>query len=467
MNSTQNRYICRKHLSMKRPYVLISLMVTLVITGGTAAAALTGAWSGKLTYGQFKIPLVFNFSENADGNTACTLDSPSQGAKGIPTTVSLCTADSIALECPMIGARFNAAVTTDSISGTFTQRGMSFPLTLTPEASAEESRPQTPKPPYPYTTIDTTFCSTDGTLLSGTLTLPANNRKGKFPAVVMVTGSGPQNRDEELFDHKPFAVIADYLARNGVASLRYDDRGTGASKGDFVNSTTYTFKDDAKSAIDFLRTIPQIGKVGILGHSEGGTIALLLGADKVPDFIVSLAGMAVSGKETILKQNSRHLDSAGLPDDAKANSIAIIGKVLDLCAQQARDGVSTPIDIDSLIATSEAEIPAPIIASLKSTQKVRTPWFDTFLTIDPRPILPSITCPVLALNGDKDTQVDASTNIQAIRAALPQAQTHILPTLNHLLQHATTGEVTEYSEIRETISPQVLHLILTFITQQS
>lgn len=230
---------------------------------------------------------------------------------------------------------------------------------------------------------------------------------------------------------------------------------------------TLMLKDDAKSAIDFLRTIPQIGKVGILGHSEGGTIALLLGADKVPDFIVSLAGMAVSGKETILKQNSRHLDSAGLPDDAKANSIAIIGKVLDLCAQQARDGVSTPIDIDSLIATSEAEIPAPIIASLKSTQKVRTPWFDTVLTIDPRPILPSITCPVLALNGDKDTQVDASTNIQAIRAALPQAQTHILPTLNHLLQHATTGEVTEYSEIRETISPQVLHLILAFITQQS
>ena len=449
---------------MKQLFRLLFLITALTIFSCNDSAALTGAWSGKLTYGQFKIPLVFNFSENADGHTACTLESPSQGTKGIPTTVSLCTADSIALECPMIGARFNAAVTPDSISGTFTQRGMSFPLTLTPEASAEERRPQTPKPPYPYTTIDTTFCSTDGTLLSGTLTLPANYRDGKVPAVVMVTGSGPQNRDEELFDHKPFAVIADYLARNGVASLRYDDRGTGESKGDFSSSTTYTFKDDARSAIDFLRTMPMLGKVGILGHSEGGTIALVLGADKVPDFIISLAGMAVSGKETILRQNSRHLDSAGLSDDAKANSIAIIGKVLDMCAQQACDGVSTPIDIDSLIATSEAEIPAPIIASLKSAQKVRTPWLDTFLNIDPRPILPSITCPVLALNGDKDTQVDASTNIQAIRAALPQAQACILTNLNHLLQHATTGEVTEYSEIRETISPEALHLILTFIT---
>lgn len=451
---------------MKRLYLSITLVVTIALTGGTAVSALTGAWSGKLTYGQFKIPLVFNFSENADGNTACTLDSPSQGAKGIPTTVSLCTADSITLECPMIGARFNAAVTPDSISGTFTQRGMSFPLTLTPEASAEERRPQTPKPPYPYTTIDTTFCSTDGTLLSGTLTLPANYRDGKVPAVVMVTGSGPQNRDEELFDHKPFAVIADYLARNGVASLRYDDRGTGESKGDFASSTTYTFKDDARSAIDFLHTMPMLGKVGILGHSEGGTIALMLGADKVPDFIISLAGMAVSGKETILRQNSRHLDSAGLSDNAKANSIAIIGKVLDMCAQQARDGVSAPIDIDSLVATTGTNIPAPIIASLKSAQTVRTPWLDTFLNIDMSTILPHITCPVLALNGDKDTQVDAATNIQAIRKALPQVQTHILPDLNHLLQHATSGEVTEYSEIRETLSPEVLHLILDFITRQ-
>ena len=134
---------------MKQLFRLILLITALTIFSRNDSAALTGAWSGKLTYGQFKIPLVFNFSENADGNTACTLDSPSQGAKGIPTTVSLCTADSIELECPMIGARFNAAVTTDSISGTFTQRGMSFPLTLTPETSAEERRPQTPKPPYP------------------------------------------------------------------------------------------------------------------------------------------------------------------------------------------------------------------------------------------------------------------------------------------------------------------------------
>lgn len=428
------------------------------------ACALKGTWRGKLVVGRTELPLVFHFSENAAGQTECTLDSPLQGAKGIPAIVKLCSTDSVALECRTIGASFNGNISNGQISGKFAQSGMVFPMTLTPDAPLEERRPQTPKPPFPYTVVDTFFVAPDGARLSATLTFPAESKNKKVPAVVMVTGSGPQNRDEELLEHKPFAVIADYLARNGVASLRYDDRGTGKSSGDFQRGTTYIFKDDAKSAIDFLRKFKGIGEVGVLGHSEGGTIAFLLGGEKQPDFIISLAGVAVSGKEILMKQNIRSLEQAGITGKDKENCVALLGLLFDAMAEQGRNGVLASINPDSLAKANGIDVPAMIMPSLRAARKVRTPWFDTFLTINPRESLSKIECALLAINGDKDTQVEAETNLAVIKELVPKAVIRKMPSLNHLMQQATTGEVSEYGEIRETISPEVLKMILEFIT---
>ena len=442
------------------------LMAVVVILSCVDAVALDGGWRGELALGQMKLPLVFNFSENGAGETSCTMDSPAQGATGIPVNVLLCTPDSVALECKVIGAGFNGSVSADSIVGKFSQRGFSFPLTLKRDAPLEERRPQTPKAPYPYTVKDTVFVTNDGVTMSGTLSIPKLDKKQTVPAVVMVTGSGPQNRDEELFEHKPFAVIADFLARNGVASFRYDDRGTGKSGGDFQKGTTFTFKDDAKSAVDFMRTIPGIGKVGVLGHSEGGTIAFMLGAEKVPDFIISLAGMAVSGKETLMAQNARSLAKSGLSDKEQENSLAVISSIFDEIAAQSRKGVSAPLDVDSIAKSCGVEVPPIIMASLRSVQGTRTPWFDNFIGIDPGEYLYKIKRPVLAVNGDKDTQVDADSNLAVIKKKCPKADIRQMPSLNHLMQHAVTGELNEYNEIRETISPEILQIILDFIRKQ-
>lgn len=445
---------------------LTGLAVAMALLSCIDALALRGGWRGDLVVGEMNIPLVFNFSKNVDGGISCTMDSPSQGAKGIPVTVLLCTPDSISLECNAIGAKFNGNVSNDTIVGKFEQRGFTFPMTLTHEAPLTERRPQTPRPPYPYIVKDTLFMASDGVALTGTLSIPVVEKSRTIPAVVMVTGSGPQNRDEELFDHKPFAVIADYLARNGVASLRYDDRGTGASKGDFVKSTTYTFKDDAKSGIEFMRTIPGISKTGIIGHSEGGTIAFMLGAENVPDFIISLAGLAVSGKDGLMAQNARTLDKSGITGKDKENSLSLISLLFDEMAAQGKAGISKPIDPDSLAKAHGIEVPEEILSNLRSTQKIRTSWFDIFLGINPAESIANIKCPLLAINGDKDTQVEAEPNLAVIKKNCPGAEIRMMQSLNHMMQHAQTGDVAEYNEIRETISPEVLEIILEFIKRQ-
>lgn len=442
-------------------------MAALVSLSCVDATALSGSWRGSLSLGEMKLPLVFNFAQDDNGLTTCTLASPSQGAKGIPTKVVVCTADSISLECSVIGATFNGTVSRDTITGTFSQRGYSFPMVLTPDSPMEERRPQTPKPPYPYTVKDTVFVAPDGVALSGTLTLPAMDRQQTAPGVVMISGSGPQNRDEELFDHRPFAVIADFLARNGVASLRYDDRGTGESKGDFLKGTTYTFRDDARGGVDFMRSIPSVGSVGVLGHSEGGTIAFMLGAEEVPDFIISLAGLAVTGKEALLAQNARLLGKSGVSGRDMENSLELISHLFDEFIRQRENGTVTPVDPDSLAKAYGLQVPREVLASLQFTQKVRTPWFDTLLGIDPGESISRIKCPVLALNGDKDTQVEAAPNLAVIRRLCPEARIRMMASLNHMMQHAQTGDMTEYNDIRETISPEVLDIILEFVRKHS
>ncbi|MCD8235392.1 MAG: alpha/beta hydrolase [Prevotellaceae bacterium] len=453
------------HFINRRLKHLITLLTVILLSVGQAYG-LTGSWCGELAIGQAKLRLVFHFSETADRTTQCTLDSPSQGVKGLPTTVTFCTADSISLTCSTIGASYHGRITNLSIQGTFQQHGYSFPLNLSPEVPLEERRPQTPKPPFPYSTIDTVFAAPDGALMSATLTIPDNVPNKKTAAVVMVTGSGPQNRDEELFDHRPFAVIADHLARHGIASLRYDGRGTGKSAGNFLTATTDTLKGDAMSGITFLRSIASIAEVGVLGHSEGGTIAFMLGAEDAPDFIVSLAGLAISGREGLMKQNSHLLDRSRLTDTDKENGLKLIGLVFDTMIEQRRMGVSSSIDIDSIVRASGLTIAPQIVSSLKMTQKIRTPWFDALLSLNPREYLKNVKCPVLAINGEKDTQVEAD-NLAVIQELVPQAQTRLMPELNHLMQHSVSGEADEYDKIQETISPEVLDIIVQFIKDHS
>ncbi len=423
-----------------------------------------GAWRGKISLGPMKIPVVFHFSAGADGTVDCTLDSPSQGAMGIPASLTRLTADSLTVECSAIGAVYAARIAPATISGRLSQRGVALPLVLRPDTPLADRRPQTPRPPFPYTTLDTTFVSADGTRLAATLTLPLTPSSARMPAVVMVTGSGPQNRDEELFDHRPFAVIADALARKGIASLRYDDRGTGRSTGDFAAATITDFAADARAAVAVLRTVPCIGPAGVLGHSEGGTVALMLAADSVPDFIVSIAGMAVSGKETILRQNRHALELSGLPEPSKAAGMKLIERLFDIIVGQHRAGVSGPVDVDSLAAAMRLDVPGPVMESVRAAMRHRSAALDAMLAVDASEFMGRIKCPVLAINGDSDRQVDAASNIAAIRRCIPAARTRILPGLNHMMQHCTTGEPAEYGEISETFAPEALDAITDFIT---
>lgn len=422
--------------------------------------AFDGVWRGEINIGAAKLPLVFNFSEDWAGQTRCTLDSPMQGAKGIPTTVKYCKDDSLSIKINSIGVAFTGRISSSEINGTLTQRGQSFPLKLTPEKSLLERRPQTPVGPFPYTTKDTTFLSADGTLLAGTLTLPAEMTQ-KTPVVVFVTGSGPQNRDEELFDHRPFAVIADYLARNGVASLRYDDRGVGKSEGDFASADFDVLKSDAAAAVGLVRGIKAFAPVGVIGHSEGGTIALSLASDRTVDFAVSLAGAIAKGKDIIIVQNMHGIGKLDLSAKQKEDIVTLLSAVLD----DVINGKSeTEIDIDGYVASGKLDISPDLIATFKQSLKLMcSPAYRKLLANDPVTWLGKIKVPVFALNGTLDTQVDSKMNLPILRKALKKAKIKEYPGLNHLFQHAVTGELTEYDEIEETISPEVLEDILLFV----
>lgn len=431
---------------------LVGLMMPL------GAGALEGAWRGSLQVRGVELSLVFNFEES-EGVTSCTLDSPMQGVKGIPTQVSVCSADSVALIVPSIGGAFAGAVTATQIRGQFSQMGMSFPLTLTPDLPLSERRPQTPKAPFPYTAIDTTFTSPDGTVLAGTLTLPDAPAQGR-PAVVLVTGSGPQNRDEELFDHRPFAVIADFLGRNGVATFRYDDRGVGESGGNFPAATIDSLRMDAGAALALLRSMPGFGKVGVLGHSEGGTIATMLAADGQADFAISLAGAFEPGKEIILAQNERVLKKIpGITAAQIADSRQLIARAFDdIIAGKS----GAEIDIDAYAAG--LDIPPMVLASVKRNVAANTtPHFRQLISLNPADWLGRIKVPLFAANGTLDTQVECESNLQVVKAQVPAASVKAYPGLNHMFQHATTGEMAEYANIRETISPELLADLLKAI----
>lgn len=422
--------------------IIISFVLVLATVTGWAqektegkvnpTTALLGSWSGKLNVGAMSLRLVLNL-EQADGYVKVSLDSPDQGAKGIPAFKEYLSDDSVAVKVEQIGMTYRARLKDGKLDGTFSQNGISIPLVLAKGGVAEVKRPQMPKPPYPYTTEEVSFRNdADGATLAGTLTWPVgyDKQSKKKPMVVLfVTGSGQENRDEELFEHKPFLVIADYLARQGIASLRYDDRATGKSVGgDVVNATSEDFARDAEAGIDFLRNMKTFSKVGIIGHSEGGLIAFILGAQKKTDFIVSLAGPGVKGDTLSVVQSNRILELSGVDPQL----------TVKMTVKKLRQD--------------------------PQFQKLR--WYQWFFDYDPSDNIRKTRCPVFALNGDHDCQVVSSQNLTAIKQLLPTSKKNLIkeyPALNHLFQHSTTGLVVEYGQIEETISPEVLSDIAQWI----
>ena len=431
-----------KHTNMKALRTLTSVVFAMM---ALAANAQEGTWNGELNVMGNKVPLVFNFSTNG-----CTIDSPSQGVNGIQAEKTVKDDGTISVKVGMIGATFEGKMTDGEIKGTYVQNGFPLPLTLKP-GKLVVKRPQTPVPPFPYKEESVSFTNAQYTF-NGTLTLPENYSKNT-PVVLMVTGSGQQDRDEELFSHKPFAVIADALARQGIASLRYDDRGWGDKSVNFADFTTDDFRQDAAAALPLLRK--RFNKVGILGHSEGGTIAMMLAAEGKADFIVSLAGMAISGKETLIMQNRQAMSAIGLPKETVDSYCNSISKALDEIASGKK---ASEINIDDVPVALK-----PI--TIKALQQADTPYIRHFLTVDVGKLLPKIKCPVLALNGTKDTQVDCDANTTRIEKGLANCKHSIkkIDGVNHMFQHCNTGIVTEYQQIEETISPEVLQEVAKWI----
>ena len=430
---------------MKALRTLTSLALAMLTF---TANAQEGSWNGELDVMGTKLPLVFNFSPNG-----CTMDSPSQNAKGIPAEKTVSDDGTIKVKVGMIGATFEGKMADGEIKGTFTQNGFPLPLTLKAGKLAVK-RPQTPVPPFPYKEESVSFTNA-GYTFNGTLTLPENYTK-QTPVVLMVTGSGQQNRDEELFEHKPFAVIADALARQGIASLRYDDRGWGDKSVNFADFTTDDFRQDAAAALPLLRK--RFNKVGILGHSEGGTIAMMLAAEGKVDFIVSLAGMAISGKETLVMQNHQAMSSIGLPKDIVDSYCATISNILNEIANGKK---TSEITIDGVPDNLK-----PILK--KSLEQANSPYIRHFITVDASKQLSKIKCPVLALNGTKDTQVDCAANTTLLEKGLINSKHTIkkIEGVNHLFQHCTTGNVVEYQQIEETIASEVLEIIYSWINNE-
>lgn len=453
---------------MKR---IVFLLFAIVSMSVARSQDITGSWKGLLDLGQAKLNLVFNITKDGAGNTTCTMDSPDQGAKGIPAEITVTDNRKLKITVNAIGMTYEGELKDGEIKGSFSQNGFSVPLDMKP-GTVKLKRPQTPQQPFPYTTEEVTFTNTaDNAVLSGTLTIPAAGQKatkGKVPVVVMVSGSGQQNRDEEVFGHKPFLVLADFLARHGIASLRYDDRGMGKSTGDVANATTENNMKDALAAVDFIRKDRRFGKKGVLGHSEGGCIAFLIGGAGKADFIVSMAGTAVRGDSILTDQNRRMLVMSGFPAKTCDDYCRALQAVFDsIRSGNERDNADDMVR--SIVENTGVSLPAHLHRNLVEIVRNVNPWVKYFISYDPQESISKIKCPVMAINGSRDCQVSAAMNLAALHRLLPSGKYNKVKEyagLNHLFQHCTTGNVDEYGRIEETMSPEVMADIAEWIGER-
>jgi hypothetical protein len=439
---------------------------------------LAGSWLGTLNAGAVNLRIVFIIKYHPNDSLSATMDSPDQGAKNIPLGKVTLKTDSLIISAPaLLGSYSGVFVNDTAIKGTWTQRGNAIALNLNKlHQEFAINRPQEPKPPYLYVNEEVIIPNKKFNIyLSGTLSVPEGN--GPFPAVVMITGSGPQNRDEAIMGHKPFLVITDWLVRHGIAVLRYDDRGVGKSQGNFSTATTADLATDTEAAFLYLRQNPKIiaGSIGLIGHSEGGLIApIVASSNPAVAFIVSLAGPGVSGEQILYRQSADISRLSGM-DEETIRENNETNKKLYAIVKKEKDNVKVEEKVFktySHILAGKNLSPEEFdksINQLKATFGASTyPWFRYFLITDPAGFWKKVKCPVFALNGEKDLQVAADINLPAIEKALKAGGNNNIKTiklsgLNHLFQHCTTGLPGEYGKIEETFSPEALDLISSWI----
>jgi alpha/beta superfamily hydrolase len=461
----------KKGVNMKKTIFLVIAFLTFLSMNGQDVS---GKWNGILKVQGTQLRLVFNITKTANDYKS-TMDSPDQGAAGIPVTSTTYENSILTLEIASAGIKYEGNLTEESgFKGTFQQAGQSFPLNLTKEEITKEIivRPQEPTLPYPYYSEEITFENiTDSILLAGTLTLP--NEHGKFPAVILISGSGPQNRDGELFDHKPFLLLADYLTKNGIAVLRFDDRGTAKSTGNFKYATTFDFASDVEYAVKYLQTRKEIKKnsIGLIGHSEGGIIAPIVASkNKDIDFIVLMAGPALRGDNLLLLQKYKIETQMGILEQIVENNQQIFAGAYDIIVTNNLDKEVLSDSLSNYF-TSKYGILLPENQKDLLISQLTNPWMINFIRLDPMVYLKKVTCPTLAIYGEKDLQVPSKENITLIETVFTTSentpiQTMELENVNHLFQDCDTGAVSEYGTLEQTMSPIALETIAEWILKQ-
>jgi uncharacterized protein len=451
--------------------------------------SIAGLWQGSLKAGGVTLRVVFKIEKKPDGSLAGTLDSIDQGAKDIPLSEVHLQGSDVRFQVSSISGVYEGKLAQDgaAITGEWKQGGVTLPLKLERVQKLPEiRRPQEPQKPYPYPEEEVVYENRQGgSRLAGTLTLPRDG--GPFPAVLLITGSGAQDRNETVMGHRPFLVLADALTRRGIAVLRVDDRGVGGSTGEMARATTQEFAGDALAGVAYLKTRKEIDprKIGLIGHSEGGLIAPICAArSKEIAFIVLMAGPGLPGEQILYRQSALIMKVSGLPSGLIAKNRAAQEQIFAVLKREMNDAAA-----EKAIRAIYARLPAPSSGSAKATapekatgtlpaereaslKMMLSPWFRYFLTYDPRPALRKVTCPVLAVNGEKDLQVPAKENLRAVREALRAGgnrdyTVRELPSLNHLFQTSRTGSPDEYARIEETIAPAALQVIGDWIVQRT
>ncbi|MPM07316.1 hypothetical protein SDC9_53622 [bioreactor metagenome] len=462
---------------MKKIFIIsLFSVLTLCLSG---QSSFSGIWQGILQDEKFDFLVVFRISEEGS-KLKGTMDIPQQMIVDFKNMKIHTDNDSIIVDIAAFKASYKAVRQRDSLHGYWSQSGLDIPLNmgLTPEDKAfRMNRPQTPQPPYPYVCKDVTFLNKKAKIhLAGTLTIP--DTTNVWPVVVLVSGSGPQDRDEEVLKHRPFLIIADYFTRNGIAVLRYDDRGVGKSEGKFSEATTADLSTDAGSAVTFLKTLPYINKkeIGMLGHSEGGIIVLMQASEnKSLRFIISMAGVSVPCSQLLVMQNDKIMEGYGAGEEVRdfywnfntaLYDLILSEKNPDSLRKQAlkvfeESSAALTDDQKKEYGLNEGYVNMAIM-------QLSSPWMKYFLSIIPSNYIKKIKTNVLAINGSLDVQVPADANIEAFNTYFVQQsgiykETHVFPGLNHLFQPCKTGMTTEYAMTETTIDPQVLEYMVSWI----
>lgn len=438
---------------------------------------ITGIWQGTLQISGMELRIVFHISEKDKGILSATMDSPDQGASGIPTTSVVSINDSLIIRVNSVAGKYEGIINRekDIIAGEWKQSGYTLDLDLKRvEEIKKPKRPQEPQKPYPYNEEEVEYSNEkNDIILAGTLTTPKSG--GPFPAVLLITGSGPQDRNESIMGHRPFMVIADHFTRNGIAVLRVDDRGVGGSTGNVTQATSEDLAEDVLAGVEFLKNHEKIDpqQIGLVGHSEGGIIApIVAGRSSDIAFIVLMAGTGLPGEEILYAQAALIARANGAKEESIVRNRKQQEKIFKVLKQEkdeetAKNNVRQIMQsaIPDSVDKDNEQIQSAIKGEIK---KIFNPWFRFFLTYDPKTALRKVKCPVLAIVGEKDLQVPPQANLKAIEEALKEAgnEDYIikeLPGLNHLFQTANTGSITEYSKIEETISPIALDTMTNWI----